>query len=70
MTAKQFLLRESTYCRRRAASCADPFLAEELRRLAERFERTADAAAPEKMPSDNENRIPINPRELATIADV
>jgi hypothetical protein len=29
------------------------FLAEELRRLAERFERTADAAAPEKMPSDN-----------------
>ncbi|MGA7067274.1 MAG: hypothetical protein WB048_13245 [Pseudolabrys sp.] len=53
MTAKQFLLRESTYCRRRAASCADPFLAEGLRRLAERFERTADAAAPEKMPSDN-----------------
>ncbi|MGA7348347.1 MAG: hypothetical protein WB691_29400 [Pseudolabrys sp.] len=52
MTAKQFLLRESTYCRRRAASCADPFLAEELRRLAW-FERTADAAAPEKMPSDN-----------------
>src|SRR5262249_19965631 len=39
MTAKQFLLSESLYCRRRAADCADPFLAKELRRLADGFER-------------------------------
>jgi len=44
MTARQFLLSESSYCRERAANCADPFLAEELRRLAECFEQTADAA--------------------------
>jgi len=44
MTAKQFLLSESTYCRQRAANCPDPFLAEELVRLAECFERTAKAA--------------------------
>ena len=52
MTAKQFLLRESLYCRRRAANCADPFLAKELRRLADRFEQTADTAEDEKTPSD------------------
>ena len=50
MTAKQFLLRESLYCRRRAANCADPFLAKELRRLADRFEQTADTAEDEKTP--------------------
>jgi hypothetical protein len=43
MTARQFLLTESTYCRERAAGCADRFIAEELRRLAEEFERTAAA---------------------------
>jgi hypothetical protein len=43
MTARQFLLSESSYCRARAAGCADRFIAEELRRLAEQFERTADA---------------------------
>jgi hypothetical protein len=53
MTAKQFLLCESLYCRRRAADCADPFLAKELRRLADRFERTAGPAGDEKTPSDN-----------------
>jgi len=41
MNAIQFLLSESTYCRRRAAGCGDPYIAEELRRLAEQFERTA-----------------------------
>jgi hypothetical protein len=41
MTARQFLLSESTYCRERAAGCADPFIAAELRRLAEQFERIA-----------------------------
>jgi hypothetical protein len=53
MTAKQFLLSESRYCRRRAAKCADPFLAEELRRLADCFEQTADTAEAEKTPSDS-----------------
>ena len=43
MTARQFLLSESSYCRKRAAGCPDRFIAEELRRLAEQFERTADA---------------------------
>ena len=42
MTARQFLLSESTYCRERAAGCADRYIAEELRRLAEQFERTAE----------------------------
>jgi hypothetical protein len=32
---------ESTYCRRRAAGCADRYIAEELRRLAEQFEQNA-----------------------------
>ena len=43
MTARQFLLIESTYCRERAAGCADRYIAQELRRLAEQFERTAKA---------------------------
>lgn len=44
MTARQFLLSESSYCRERAAGCPDRYIAEELRSLAEQFERTADAA--------------------------
>jgi len=43
VTARQFLLSESTYCRERAAGCADLYIAEELRRLAEQFEQTAAA---------------------------
>lgn len=43
MTARQFLLTESAYCRERAAGCADRYIADELRRLAEQFEQTADA---------------------------
>jgi hypothetical protein len=43
MTARQFLLSESTYCRQRAATCPDPFFAEEPLRLADCFERTAEA---------------------------
>lgn len=43
MTAKQFLRTESTYCRQRAEACADRFIAEELRRLADCFEKTAIA---------------------------
>jgi len=50
MTARQFLLDESIFCRQRATSCVDPFLAEELRRLADSFARTADAIGPEEIP--------------------
>jgi hypothetical protein len=46
MNAKQILLSESSYCRERAAGCADRYIAEELRRLAQQFERTAEAADP------------------------
>lgn len=42
MTARQILLSESSYCRERAAGCADRYIAEGLRRLAEQFERTAE----------------------------
>jgi hypothetical protein len=52
MTARQFLLSESSYCRRRAARCPDPFLAEELRRLAECFEQTANAVQPASIAAD------------------
>lgn len=44
MTARQYLLSESEYCRRRAEGCDDPFIAAELRRLAEEFEQTAHTA--------------------------
>jgi hypothetical protein len=59
MSARQFLLRESNYCRKRAAGCADPFIAQELRRLAEKFELTAiamDSAWPRKIAT-----MPIDP---------
>jgi hypothetical protein len=55
MTARQFLLSESNYCRKRAAGCADPFIAQELRRLAEKFELIAiavDSASGRKMPAE------------------
>jgi hypothetical protein len=42
MTARQILLSESFHCRERAAGCADRYIAEELRRLAEQFERSAE----------------------------
>ena len=60
MTARQFLLIESTYCRERAAGCPDRYIAQELRRLAEQFERTAkalDSAARTKSAT-----MPIEPR--------
>lgn len=57
MTAEQYLLNEGEYCRWRAARCADPFIAEELRRLAERFERTAAAR-----PSTARIRTPADDR--------
>ena len=58
MTARQYLLSESDYCRARAAGCADPFIAKELRQLAEKFERTAitvDSASDRKIATMTED---------------
>jgi len=41
MTATQYLQSQAEHCRRAAADAADPFVAEELRRLAADFERRA-----------------------------
>jgi hypothetical protein len=42
MTAQQYLLSQAEHCRRTAAETADPFVADELKRLAVEFERRAD----------------------------
>ncbi len=42
MTAQQYLLSQAEHCRRTAAETADPFVADELKRLATEFERRAD----------------------------
>jgi hypothetical protein len=42
MTAQQYLLSQAEHCRRTAAETADPFVADELKRLATDFERRAD----------------------------
>ncbi len=42
MTAQQYLLSQAEHCRRTAAETADPFVADELKRLAAEFERRAD----------------------------
>lgn len=41
MTAQQYLLSQAEFCRRTASQSADPYLAEELSRLAQRFELSA-----------------------------
>lgn len=41
MTAQQYLLSQAEHCRRAAADNGDPFVAQELKRLAEEFERRA-----------------------------
>jgi hypothetical protein len=41
MTAQQYLLSQAEHCRRTAEDSSDPFVAEELRRLAAEFERRA-----------------------------
>lgn len=41
MTAQQYLLSQAEFCRRTASQSADPYLAEELARLAQRFEMSA-----------------------------
>lgn len=45
MTAQQYLLNQAEHCRRTAADSSDPFVAEELRRLAAEFERRARFSA-------------------------
>jgi len=42
MTAQQYLLSQAEFCRRAAAQSADPYLAEELSRLATQFETNAE----------------------------
>lgn len=46
MTAQQYLQSQAEHCRRAAAEAADPFVAEELRRLAAEFERRAHDPRP------------------------
>jgi hypothetical protein len=43
MTAQQYLLSQAEHCRRTASDTNDPFVAEELKRLAAEFERRAQA---------------------------
>lgn len=43
MTATQYLQNQAEHCRRAADDAADPFVADELRRLAADFERRARA---------------------------
>ena len=44
MTAQQYLLSQAEHCRRTAAETADPFVADQLKRLAAEFERRAEWA--------------------------
>ena len=46
MTAQQYLLSQAEHCRRSAGDASDPFVAEELLRLAETFERQARSGKP------------------------
>ncbi len=46
MTAQQYLLSQAEHCRRIAGDTSDPFIAEELLRLAETFEREAQPGRP------------------------
>jgi hypothetical protein len=48
MTAQQFLLSQAEHCRRTAAETNDPFVADELKRLAADFERRASFLDSEK----------------------
>ena len=41
MTAQQYLLSQAEHCRRVAQGASDPFVADELRRLATDFEQRA-----------------------------
>ncbi len=46
MTSQQFLLSQAEHCRRAAGETADPFIVEELLRLADTFEREAREGHP------------------------
>jgi len=41
MTAQEYLLNQAEHCRRAAEDASDPFVAEELSRLAAEFEQKA-----------------------------
>ncbi|HZD89971.1 MAG TPA: hypothetical protein VE224_07720 [Pseudolabrys sp.] len=43
MTAQQYLLSQAEHCRRTASDAIDPYIAKELLRLAETFERQANS---------------------------
>jgi len=47
MTAQQYLQNQAEHCRRAAADTGDPFVAEELRRLAAEFDRRAREPQPQ-----------------------
>jgi hypothetical protein len=51
MTATQYLQNQAEHCRRAADDAADPFVAEELRRLAAEFERRARAEIRQATPA-------------------
>lgn len=44
MTAQRYLLSQAEHCRRSADDHGDPFVAAELRRLADEFERKANGS--------------------------
>jgi hypothetical protein len=46
MTAQQYLQNQAEHCRRSAAETADPFVADELRRLAAEFDWRARETPP------------------------
>jgi hypothetical protein len=50
MNAQQYLQNQAEHCRRAAAETADPFVADELRRLAADFDRRARETQPQGPP--------------------
>jgi hypothetical protein len=51
VTAQQYLQSQAEHCRRAADDTADPFVADELRRLAADFERRARDTKPSALQS-------------------
>jgi hypothetical protein len=58
MTAHQYLLRQAEFCRRTASQSPDPYIAEELYKLAKQFELNAERAA-DKL-ANNTARIEVD----------
>ena len=51
MTSQQYLLSQAEHCRRAADDSYDPFIADQLRRLAEAFEHEAQEGCAAKAPA-------------------